>query len=173
MLKHPYSILTMIAVVITINCLDVDWLTHTLTSKNVTFCQVEIHPSGRVLLNSTSGELTSSIFDVSLDLFGTYDITRGNIYAGSLGEAPAQFLLCREWQGQSAEMVLKKGCKNGMIHRFSGCHKSWLTHVDPFHGEGLHCMLIWNRMEDCFDFRSLKTWRAFFGSVVALDPQLW
>eukprot|EP00434_Breviolum_minutum_P018730 symbB.v1.2.016530.t1/scaffold1257.1/size128495/9 len=45
---------------------------------------VEIHPSGRVLLNWTSGELTSSIFDVSLDLFGTYDITRGNIYAGSL-----------------------------------------------------------------------------------------
>ena len=78
--------------------------------------EVEIHPSGRVLLNSTSGELTSLIFDVSLDLFGTYDITRGHIYAGSLGEAPAQFLLCREWQGQSAEMVLKNGrCKNGTI----------------------------------------------------------
>ena len=100
MLKHPYnlnySIVTMIAVMTTINCLDVDWLTPTLTSKNATVCKVEIHPSGRVLLNLTSGELTSSIFDVSLDLFGTYDITRGNIYAGSLGEAPAQFLLCRE-----------------------------------------------------------------------------
>lgn len=41
--------------------------------------------------------LSSSVFiDVELALHGDFDLARGKIYAGSLGDSPVQWLICRE-----------------------------------------------------------------------------
>lgn len=56
--------------------------------------QVDIKSSGEVLV--AAGESTNVFLDIALDITGTYDLTHGKIYAGSLGHNPAHWLLCRE-----------------------------------------------------------------------------
>ena len=56
--------------------------------------QVDIKSSGEVQV--AAGESGNVFLDIALDITGTYDLTHGKIYAGSLGHNPAHWLLCRE-----------------------------------------------------------------------------
>ena len=75
-------------------------VTCVLLSHDLTFCtdfstfQVDIQSSGEVSV--AAGESSNIFLDVALDITGTYDLTHGKIYAGSLGPTPAHWLLCRE-----------------------------------------------------------------------------
>lgn len=55
---------------------------------------VDIKSSGEVQV--AAGESGNVFLDIALDITGTYDLTHGKIYAGSLGQKPAHWLLCRE-----------------------------------------------------------------------------